>query len=296
MLNDVLNHEYIFTVDRDNNLLYRFDPCFLDDLVILYVGFRTTFPGDYYGPAARDHFVYHYMYQGNALFETMFESYNVDEGCGFLAFPNEQVKQIANSDPSSYFYFGFKGNKAKEIVNTASMTVRSPVITHMDIKRAVAIMNGFLVLGARDSNMATMEAHALFYEMITFWAHENNRTLDRKKSLRHRTVQETYIDKALTYIEQNYNKNIQVSHVADFLNINPSYFSRIFKNEFHMTASSYLQQFRLEAAKNLLTNSSLTVNQIAIETGFEDSTYFISIFKKKYNVTPKQFRDQSKTI
>jgi len=293
MLGDTLCHDAVYTMGEDSFHMYH--ECFLSDLVILYAGFKNSVPGDFYGPAARDHFVYHYIVKGKARFETLFETYEATAGCGFLSFPNEQVKYVADDkEPAVHFRFGFKGNKAMEIVKTASMTVKTPVIYHTNLERATAIMNGFLLLSARDTLAAAMEAHALFYEMIAFWTYENKLTFNKRKVFRQTSVQEGYIANALSYIEQHYNKNIQVSHIAEHLNINASYFSRIFRAAFHMTASAYLQQFRLEAAKNLLANSTLTINQIAEETGFIDSAYFISIFRKKLDMTPKQYRDKHK--
>ena len=295
MLNDVLNHEKVYTPGIDSFFMYN--ECFMEDLVILYAGYKNSIPGDFYGPATRDHFVYYYILEGKATFETMFESYSLEAGCGFLTFPNEHVKYTADIDcPAVKFRLGFKGTKATEIVNTAAMTVKTPVMYHTDIERVTTMMNGFMLLGSRDSDIAVIEAHALFYDLVSFWAHENKLSSDKRKSLRHSSVQDEYLAKALSYIEQNYNKNIQVSHIAEHLNINASYFSRIFKTAYHMTASSYLQWFRLEAAKNLLANSTLTVNQIAVETGFDDSAYFISVFKKKFNITPKQYREDSRII
>ena len=290
MLNDVLNHDKVYSQGVD--LFFMYNECFMEDLVILYSGYKNSIPGDFYGPATRDHFVYYHILEGKATFETMFESYSLDAGCSFLTFPNEQVKYTADIvNPAVKFRLGFKGKKAVNIVNTAAVTVKTPVMYHTDKEQVNAIMNGFLLLGSRDSDIAIIEAHALFYKMISFWAHENKLSSDKRKSLRHSSIQDEYLAKALSYIELNYNKNIQVSHIAEHLNINASYFSRIFKNAYHITASSYLQWFRLEAAKNLLANSALTVNQIAVETGFDDSTYFISVFKKKFNITPKQYRE-----
>ena len=294
MLHEILNHEVVYTPGED--LLYMFEECFMEDLVVLYARFKNCIPGDNYGPATRDHFIYYYVLSGKAQIETLFDTYDLEAGCGFLAFQYERTTFTAcTDDPAVIFHLGFKGIKAGELVKTAAMAVHAPVIYHQDLGHAIAIMNGFLVLGSKGSSLAVLEAHTLFYEMVSFWAYENSLTQDKRQNKRYSNIQEMYIAEALVYIEQNYYKNIQISQIADYLNINPSYFSRIFKKAYKMTASSFLQWFRLEAAKNLLDNSSLTVNQIAIEIGFKDPAYFISVFKKTFSMTPKQYREQNKS-
>lgn len=294
MLLELLNHKKVFTIGKDQ--FHRFTESFMGDLIILYIRIKNCIPGDFYGPATRDHFTYCYVIKGKAKAETMFESYDLNAGCGFLAFSNERTKITSDvNDPAVMFYFGFKGKKVADIVKTAFVTIETPMIYHTNLKYAESIMNGFLVLGERNSEAAVIEAYSLFYEMVSFWASENIHFEDRRKNTRHSSVQDEHIARAITYIEQNYFKNIQVSQIAEFLNINPSYFSRIFKNAYQMTISSYLQRFRLEIAKNLLDNSALTINQVAIESGFEDSAYFISVFKKNFGMTPKQYRSQVDT-
>lgn len=98
------------------------------------------------------------------------------------------------------------------------------------------------------------------------------------------------IDMAKNYINQNYQKSITLEQVASFTHLNPSYFSRYFKEKTNMNFVEYLTRLRLEKSKELLLSSKLTIDKIALKTGFRSNSYFTSVFKKYEGITPTEFR------
>lgn len=100
----------------------------------------------------------------------------------------------------------------------------------------------------------------------------------------------TYIRKSIRYIHENYNKNITIDEISDYLNINKSYFCNLFKESTGVTFSYFLNYLRIEKSKNLLLNTDLSLLDIAIEVGYNSQNYFTIIFKKYLNQTPSQYR------
>jgi AraC-like DNA-binding protein len=96
--------------------------------------------------------------------------------------------------------------------------------------------------------------------------------------------------RVMDYITQNYQENISSRSVADHLYINNSYFCRLFRKNFGINFSLYLQTFRLEEAKKLLKYSKLPISDIASAVGFSDFSYFSKIFKRDYGLTPSEYR------
>ena len=95
----------------------------------------------------------------------------------------------------------------------------------------------------------------------------------------------------LEYVDKNYkNPNLSLSHLAETFHYSTSYLSRIFKSELGINFMEYLLDRRMEAAKNLLENSDLSVNDIAAEVGYSSYTSFIKIFKKFFGITPSDQR------
>lgn len=98
------------------------------------------------------------------------------------------------------------------------------------------------------------------------------------------------VKKAVQYISQNYTSNITLEDVAEYVHLNPAYFSTLFKQSSGSTFKEYLNMVRIEESKRLLLNTDYTIIDIAIAVGFEDQSYFSKVFKKFTGLTPKQYR------
>lgn len=97
---------------------------------------------------------------------------------------------------------------------------------------------------------------------------------------------------ALDYIQVNYMHPVQVESMAKICNMSYSYFSRFFRHCMGQTFSDYLLYVRLMEAEKLLITTSRSISQIALDTGFSTSSYFITQFKKHRHITPKQLKQQ----
>ncbi len=95
---------------------------------------------------------------------------------------------------------------------------------------------------------------------------------------------------AKAYIGQSYDSPLTLPHVAALFGYSPPYFSRRFKAHAKINFSQYLSQVRIDSAKKLLTNPKLSIDEIAIKTGFQSRSYFSSTFKRITGETPRQFR------
>jgi YesN/AraC family two-component response regulator len=81
-----------------------------------------------------------------------------------------------------------------------------------------------------------------------------------------------------------------VNSIADDTNMSAVYLSRIFKEYTSESILDYMNRVKLEKAKELLTESSYTVNDISGKVGFINPKYFYTFFKKKTGVTPNEYR------
>lgn len=112
--------------------------------------------------------------------------------------------------------------------------------------------------------------------------------LDRAKL----TGRDDIADKALKYLQENYaDQNISAQYLADMYHITPSYFSRLFHERSGCAFPDYLSTLRIEKAKEmLLTEQGKSIQEICEMVGYSNSSYFTALFKKKYGITPGQFR------
>ncbi|MCL2880070.1 MAG: AraC family transcriptional regulator, partial [Treponema sp.] len=94
----------------------------------------------------------------------------------------------------------------------------------------------------------------------------------------------------LSYIDKYYEESIQQGDVAKLFFLSRSYFARFFKSYTGITFQEYLTRFRLVKAEDKLRYSEESITEIAMDTGFSDTRYFINSFRKYYNKTPYQYR------
>lgn len=105
-----------------------------------------------------------------------------------------------------------------------------------------------------------------------------------------------FIQKALDYIHRNYHRDISLREAADALYISPAYLSFLFKNEMKVNFIDYLNNYRIQVAKELLKDIRLKNYEVAFKVGFQDEKYFYKIFKKYTGLTASQYRDSLKAL
>ena len=98
------------------------------------------------------------------------------------------------------------------------------------------------------------------------------------------------IKAVLKHIEQNYGSNITLNSLADIAGMNPNYFCKIFQDVTQQTPMDYVIYYRVEQAAMMMATTSLSITDIAMNSGFNDHSYFTKIFKRIKNVTPRAYR------
>lgn len=98
------------------------------------------------------------------------------------------------------------------------------------------------------------------------------------------------IRKVTTYLTQNFSKSISLKEMADMAGLSLYHFTRKYKKETGVTPHQFLLSTRMSAAKYYLSNTSMTIQEIALSCGFEDESTFCYTFRKREGLTPKQFR------
>ena len=100
-----------------------------------------------------------------------------------------------------------------------------------------------------------------------------------------------YIKSAVNLLINSGKRNIRVEDVAHAIGISRSYFTSIFRREMKVSPQEFLMNFRMERARGLLRYTDRPVGEIAEEVGYADSMSFSKAFKKRFHMTPSEFRN-----
>lgn len=100
------------------------------------------------------------------------------------------------------------------------------------------------------------------------------------------------IEQVASFIEEHYADPVTLGGMAKIFMTNPCALSRSFKRYMGVPPISYLNRVRIQAAKELIENSDLSLTQVCSRVGYESLTYFGRVFKEFTGVTPSQFRRQ----
>ena len=97
----------------------------------------------------------------------------------------------------------------------------------------------------------------------------------------------------IDYIQENYQNAITIGELAALLHFSEPYFMRFFKKHTGTTCVDYINDFRMNKATELLTTSNISIMEVAMQVGMHNISYFNRMFKKKYQMTPKEYRREN---
>lgn len=100
----------------------------------------------------------------------------------------------------------------------------------------------------------------------------------------------TQLKPVLEYIETHFSEPLTLDELSKVIGMNPKYFCRFFGSITQQTPMNYVNYYRIEQAANLLSSTTLSVTEVGLECGFNDTGHFVKTFKKHKGITPKQYQ------
>lgn len=265
------------------------------DLGMYQYGYEQCDPGHSFGPAARNHYLFHYIISGtgtlmadNAKGET--QTYSIKSGQGFLIFPGQITTYIADSSlPWEYIWIEFDGLRVKEALDLTELSTNTPVYRSHSKDLREQMMNEmlYIVHHAKESPFHLIGHLYLFFDYLTQSAKSTKLVQSSKMS-------DYYIKEAIHYIEQNFQNNITIEDIAAVCGINRSYFGKIFRSSIGRSPQEFLMNYRMVKATELLKLTSLSIAEIGSAVGYENQLHFSRAFKTIYGISPREWRNQHK--
>ena len=104
---------------------------------------------------------------------------------------------------------------------------------------------------------------------------------------------EVYIDFCVNYIESNVHDKITVEELSQMLGVSQPYLYKLFIDRFGVSTKEYIIRYKMDRAKKLLNETSMSVTEVANSVGFADVLAFSRAFSKKVNASPQNYRAQN---
>ncbi|WP_281725768.1 response regulator transcription factor [Lachnoclostridium phocaeense] len=112
--------------------------------------------------------------------------------------------------------------------------------------------------------------------------------INQKKYLESRSVRPIRV--VVDYITKHYGQKLTLEGMAELVDLNPVYFSALFKKEMGVNFSNYLTKIRMDHAKKALIETNESITLIGMSVGYEDQKYFSQAFKKSVGIGPAVYR------
>ena len=241
----------------------------------LFFGREECRSGHSFGPAIRKYTLIHYVERGRGVLCKDGEEYAVKAGEMFIILPEEITFYKADDDdPWVYRWIAFDGAASEVFANIGPVVaVKDEHFPRVDIQN---------VQNDDEPLLEYVLASALFMLASRVASVSAGRSSE-------------YVRKVKDYIKSSYMRTIRVEEIADSLNLDRRYLSRIFKNETGRTVQDYIISVRMKEAKRLL-DEGYGVCETASFCGYPDYSNFSKLFKRECGVSPVSWKKDSERV
>lgn len=118
--------------------------------------------------------------------------------------------------------------------------------------------------------------------------------LSSDSNTKNKTDKSDILMPALNYIEENFRKDFPITVLAEIAGVSHQYLCRIFNQTMNIRPNEYIICRKLQEAKHLLAETSLSVYEVCLQSGFSDASYFSTVFKRYEGITPAEYRRKTK--
>ncbi|WLR55910.1 response regulator [Mesobacillus subterraneus] len=239
---------------------------------------------------------YHFLYPRRQII--LYE--NVKEKPEIASIPTDLINKISNM---------LGTEREKEIKDNLRQVMDFDVIAHSSIDYLEnlneeineTIFKGFFKRLGEES-LVTFELlnkidniynfdnfHEYFHSLedLLMRIHEYNKQVKAVYS------EQKYMDRAIAYIRENYHKDLNLAVVANYISLNYSYFSHMFKEYIGQNFVDYLKMVRVESAKRLLKETDFKILEISEMVGYKNPKQFARVFRDVEGISPKEYREMN---
>ncbi len=261
-------------------------PSFMTDgITIIDAGYESDARKPPIGPKPRGHFVLHVIIAGKVVFQSSPTDapITVHGGQIYAMYPNDSAlfKPLMD-EPLEQFFIGFEA-KNDEIIRYLGLSKNNPVQDFNNLKQVSRVFNK-LIDSWNYSNEDKFNFMHNFYSLLSA-LHAKANIIDTTKS----GLKDIFF-KAVQYMEENLHRNMTIGELTDYLKIDRSYFSKIFKKQYALSPYKYYLRLKFLKAQTMLTTTNYTVTEISDKLGFADVSTFSQAYTRFFHRRPTAYK------
>ena len=225
-----------------------------------------------------------FVCNGKGIFEINDVVYPISYGSLMAFSPGRKYKFAADSKfPMEQMFVLFDGDIAQELLDKSGLE-RKGAIKVSDPQLISAVFKQIIRIALNN----TENAHSICCHYLKAIFLEQAE--EKLNSLFIENVTFENYQRCKNYLEDNYVNIHSAKQLADQCHLNIRYIARLFRNYGNTRPYESLMNLKLSKAANLLLTSNLNINEISVMAGIDDAYHFSRIFKKKFNISPTQYR------
>lgn len=257
-----------------------------NDITVKFCGIQECIPNYSYGPAIRSHYLIHYCLKGRGYYHVHGKIYPIEAHQAFLIYPNDTTFYRADEqNPWTYLWIGFDGEKAEFYCQQCGFSTSQHVIECLQEEEILTCVQE-MIAHHQMSYSNELFIQGQLYLFFSYLA-QTQQNYYKKGTVKSNNI---YITKAIQFIQNNYQNKISVQDLADYLSLNRSYLSALFKKHLHLSPQTFLLHYRMDKARNLLIETDIPIHQIAYSCGYANQLAFSKAFHHFHEISPSQYR------
>ncbi|MDF2924210.1 MAG: AraC family transcriptional regulator [Paenibacillaceae bacterium] len=259
---------------------------------LVRAGRNAAKPNYQVGPKQIDSFGLHFIVSGQLRLGYENEAAQLQAGDLFCLFPHISYEyRTCSAEPLQMVWLTMEGPQTGELMKMLGVTAHKPYrFAAMDetVRQFLREVEQVIWDDEQKQRRRLTLMSAVYRLMEQLEADH-----DDKKALVVASA-EDWVEEAMRFLQLHYTEPLRIEAVANMFGVHRSYFSHLFTRKVGISPQQYLQQLRLSRAKQLLSDHSLQVGEIALSAGYPDLYMFSRAFKKQVGCSPSEYRHQEK--
>ena len=237
------------------------------------------------GPLAKTMHVLQYITAGKGTLHVQGKTYAVQAGDLFYLPKNVVLTYAADpADPYTYYWVGFDGASAADIIGKIGVSAAAPVKRFDDARIAETCAQMVQHL-PQNNSVSFADGMSAFYRLLAVLFSHNKENYSKSQD-----ASTEYVNKALLFIRNRFAEDINVTAVAEAVGLGRNHFSTLFHKHVGIAPVEYLMRYRIGQAQKML-KQGMSVTDTAISCGFNSPANFSVQFKRITGTTPVKYKN-----